>query len=188
MSRLYLALISLLLAHPLAAQGTVVLPDAPLDAHRTALREALLEFRDSLNSIDAAASRLQRDYREASTASLTSRARVMGEACARSTRNLPSTREAVRSADVGSDQLRHRRRAEMVGALDQLQKALARCESDFRDMSGSGKGERVRGYGNNRALLVQAAMRKYERVLGTFFSAMNIKVNPLGVQERPAAG
>jgi hypothetical protein len=187
MSRAYLAVISMLFAQTLAAQGTVVRPEPALDAGRVTLRDALLRFRDSLSSIDAAASRLQRDYRQGSTASLISRARVMREACARSIRTLPPTRQAVLAADA-SDEQRLRRRGEMVGALDQLQKALARCESDFAAMSRPGEGERVRGYGNDRAVRVQAALRKYEHVLGTFFSAMNIKVRPLGAEARPLAG
>jgi hypothetical protein len=187
MSRVYLVLISLLFAQSLAAQGIVVRPEPALDAGRATLRDVLLRFRDSLNSIDAAASRLQRDYRQASTASLISRARVMREACARSVRNLPPTRQAVLAADA-SDERRLRRRGEMVAALDQLQKALVRCESDFAVMSRPGEGEKVRGYGNNRAVWAQAALRKYERVLGTFFSAMSIKVSPLGAGARPVAG
>lgn len=187
MSRVYLAVIGLFFAHSLAAQGMVVRPEPPLDANRATLRDALLRFRDSLNSIDAAASRLQRDYREASTASLTSRARVMHAACARSARNLPPTRQAVLVADA-SDERRLRRRGEMVAALHQLQKALARCERDFAVMSRPGEGERVRGYGNDRAVRAQAALRQYERVLGAFTSAMNIKVAPLGAKPPPVAG
>jgi len=187
MSRVYLAVISMLFTQNLAAQGTVVRPEPALDAGRATLRDALLRFRDSLSSIDAAAARLQRDYRQASTASLLSRARVMHEACARSVRNLPPSRQAVLAADA-SDGRRLRRRNEMVGALDQLQKALSRCESDFGVMSRPGQEERVRGYGNDRAVRVQAALRRYERVLGTFFNAMDIKVSPLGVEARPVAG
>jgi hypothetical protein len=187
MSRGYLAVISMLFAQNVAAQGTVVRPEPALDAGRATLRDALLQFRDTLSSIDAAAFRLQRDYRQASTASLISRAHVMREACARSVRNLPPTRQAVLAANA-SDERRLRRRGEMVGALDQLQKAVARCELDFAAMSRPGEGERVRGYGNDRAVRVQAALRKYERVLGTFLRAMNIRVTPHSAQPRPATG
>ena len=177
----------LLSAPPLAAQGTVVRPEPALDAGRAALRDALLRFRDSLNSIDAAAARLQRDYRQASTASLISRARVMQEACDQSMRNLPPARKAVAAADASEGQrLRHRR--EMLVAMEQLEKALGRCQSDFAAMSRPGEGEKVRGYGNDRAVRVQAALRKYEVVLGTFFSAMDIKVAPVGAETRPLAG
>ena len=93
MSRWYLVLIGTLFAQTLSAQGTVVRPEPRLDAGRAALRDALLQFRDSLNTIDAAASRLQRDYRESSTASLISRARVMREACARSVPSGPPARQ-----------------------------------------------------------------------------------------------
>ena len=99
--------------------------------------------RDSLSSIDAAAFRPQRDYRQASTASLISRAHVMREACARSVRNLPPTRQAVLAANASDERRRLRRRGEMVGVLDQLQKAVARCELDFAVMSRPGEGERI---------------------------------------------
>jgi hypothetical protein len=187
MSRWYLAAISMLFAQTLPAQGMVVRPEPPLDAGRAALRDALVQFRDSVASIDAAAFRLQRDYRQASTASLISRANVMHEACARSVRNLPPTRKAVLAANA-SDERRLRRRGEVIGALDQLQKALTRCELDFAVMSRPGEGERVRGYGNDRAMRVQAAIRKYERVVETFLRAMNIRVAPLGTKPRPVAG
>lgn len=187
MSRWYLLATGMLFAQSLGAQGTVVRPEPVLDAGRATLRDALLQFRDSLSSIDAAASRLQRDYRQASPASLTSRARVMRDACAGSVRSLPAAREAVLAA-AASDKQRLRRRREMVGALNHLQKALARCHSDFTAMSRAGEGERVRGYGNDRAVWVQAALRQYERVLGTFFNAMKIKVRPLGSQAGPLAG
>ena len=187
MSRWYLVLIATLFAQTLSAQGTVVRPEPKLDASRAALRDAVLQFRDSLNTIDAAASRLQRDYRESSSASLISRARVMRQACGRSVSSLPAARKAVLTADA-SNERRLRRRTEMVAALDQLQKALVRCESDFASMSQAGAGERVRGYGNDRAARVQAALRRYERSLGAFLSAMDIKVSPLGAEPRPLAG
>ena len=187
MSRWYLVLIGMLFAHNLSAQGTVVRPEPKLDAGRAALRDALLQFRDTLNTIDAAAARLQRDYRQASTASLLSRARVMRQACGRSVSSQPTARKAVLTAEA-STELRLRRRTEMVAALDQLKKALVRCESEFAAMSKADQGETVRGYGNQRASRVQAALRQYERALGAFFSAMGIKVTPLGAESRPLAG
>jgi hypothetical protein len=187
MSRWCLVLTGMLFAQTLSAQGTVVRPESKLDAGRTALRDALLQFRDSLNTIDAAASRLQRDYRESSAASLISRARVMRQACARSVGGLPAARTAVLTADASTDR-RVRQRTEMLAAMGQLQKALTRCDSDFATMSQAGQAERVRGYGNDRAGRVQAALRKYERALGAFLSAMDIKVTPLGADPRPLAG
>jgi hypothetical protein len=162
----------------LAAQ-TVVRPEAPLDPARSSLRDALLVLRDSLSSIDAAAGRLQRDYRQASAASLVSRARVMTDACARSARTVPPTRQAVVAADASSD-VRLKRQRELVQALAQLHDALNRCQSSFGAMGQSGQGEQVRGYGNDRAVRVQAALRKYERVAGEFLAAMGIKVTPRG--------
>jgi len=186
MKRLYVMVLSTLWAPALAAQGTVVLPEPPLDSARITLRDDLLRFRDTLNSIDAAAARLQRDFREASTAALLSRARVMSDACARSARNLPLTHKAVLAADT-PDKRRRKSRGEMVQALDRLRGVLSRCSTDFEAMARPGEGETVRGYGNARAIPVQTALRRYERVLASFFSAMGIKVSPLGAPVRPLA-
>ena len=187
MSRMYLVIAGMLFASSLEAQATVVAPEPPLDEARAALRNELLRFRDTLNSIDAAAARLQRDFRGASAASLISRARVMRDACARSARNVAPARKAVLTAKA-SDQRRVRQRREMIQALDQLQGALTRCEADFGELSQPGQGEEVRGHGNDRAVRVQSALRQYERTLASFFGAMGIKVRPLGVEGRPLAG
>lgn len=187
MNRSALVVVGMLWAQSLAAQGTVVVPEPPLDIARATLRDELLRFRDTLNSIDAAAGRLQRDFRQASTAALTSRARVMRDACARSARNVAPARKAVVAAEA-SNERRLRQRKEMLKALDELRLVLTRCETEFGDLSRPGQGETVRGYGNDRAIRVQSALRKYERALGGFFGAMGIKVTPLGSEARSSAG
>lgn len=180
-------LVLLVLCAPGLAAQTVVQPEVPLDSARASLRDALLVLRDSLGSIDAAAGRLQRDYRKASGESLTSRARVMAEACARSVRTIPPTRTAVSTADASSD-LRAKRRAELLRALGRLHTELQRCQSEFAAMGRPSQGEQVRGYGNNRASRILASVREYERVAGTFLAAMGIKVTPRGARPRPLAG
>jgi hypothetical protein len=185
MSRICFILAAMLCARSVGAQ-TVVRPEPPLDAARATLRDALVGLRDSLSSIDAAAGRLQRDNREASVATLLSRARVMREACARSSRTVPPTKKVVVATEVSTD-LRRKRQGELVQALDQLRGALARCEADFGAMSEPGQGEQVRGYGNDRAGRIQAAVRRYSRVAGGFLAAMGIKVVPMGSQNRPLA-
>jgi hypothetical protein len=186
MSRLLVLVLSTIWAQALTAQ-TIVRPPPALDAGRIALRDELLRFRDTLNTIDAAAARLQRDYRHASTAALTSRARVMADACARSVRNVTRARRAVLAADT-SNPRRVKRRGEMVQALDLLRVALTRCEADFGAFSRPGEGEQIRGYANDRAVRVLASLRQYERVLATFFQTMGIRVSPLGTQPQPLAG
>ena len=177
---------SLVWAGPLSAQ-TVMRPDPPLDSARAAVRDALLILRDSLNTIDGAAARLQRDFRQASGPSLLSRARVMREACARSERTVAPTRKAVLEVrPLNRPRLEHR--SELVGAMDHLSGALARCEKDFAAMSRPGQGETVRGYGNDRAIRVQSAMRKYENALRGFLGVMGIKITPLGANPRASAG
>ena len=168
----------------LQAQGTVVLPEAPLDSARAALRDDLLTFRDSLSTIDAAAARLHRDYRQASHAILRSRARVMTEACTRSVRNLPLARKAVQTAEA-SDDARRRTRRELLGALDRLTTVLNRCQEEFEALSQPDKGEEVRGYGNDKAIRIQSGLRDYERVLARYLSAMGIRTRVPG--SRPPA-
>jgi hypothetical protein len=171
---------------PVVAQ-TVMRPDPPLDSARAALRDALLILRDSLNTIDGAAARLQRDFRQASGPSLLSRARVMHLACSHSRQTVPLTRRALLDADL-SERRRVSYRAELVQEMDRLSKALARCEADFAAMSKPGQGETVRGYGNDRATKVQAALRRYEVALRQFLGAMGIKVLPVGANRQPTAG
>jgi hypothetical protein len=162
-------------------------PAPPLDSARATLRDALLVLRDSLNTIDVAAARLQRDFREASTASLLSRARVMREACAHSAKTVPATRGAVGSARL-TDTNRVKRRAELLGAMHSLEGVLRRCETEFAAMSQPGQGEKVRGYANDRATRVQAELRRYENTLGNFLGVMGIRLIPLGSTPRSAAG
>jgi hypothetical protein len=182
----WLLLGSLVCVGPASAQ-TVMRPDPPLDSARAAVRDALLILRDSLNTIDGAAARLQRDFRQASEASLLSRARVMRDACARSERTVAPARRVVLDVEP-LEPRRMKHRSELVKAMDHLSGALARCELDFAAMSRPGQGETVRGYGNDRATRVQSALRKYENALRGFLGVMGIKVTPLGANPRPSAG
>jgi hypothetical protein len=171
----------------LDAQGTVVLPEAPLDSARAALRDDLRMFHDSLSTIDAAAARLHRDYRQASQAVLRSRARVMTEACTRAVRNLPLARRGVQASQA-SNGARRQNRSELLAALDRLNKVLARCRTEFEDLSRPGQGEVIRGYGNNRAIRIQSGLREYERVLARYLSAMGITTTPGGFRSTAVPG
>jgi hypothetical protein len=171
----------------LDAQGTVVLPEAPLDSARAVLRDELRTFHDSLSTIDAAAARLHRDNRQASEAVLRSRARIMTEACTRAARNVPLARRAVQ-ASRASNQARRQTRSEVLGALDRLNKVLARCQKEFEDLSRPGQGEQVRGYGNHRAIRTQSGVREYERVVARYLSAMGIKTAPAGSRSPAVPG
>jgi|tagenome__1003787_1003787.scaffolds.fasta_scaffold20886785_1 hypothetical protein len=182
--RLFLLL--LVAAGPLTAQ-TVIKPAPPLDSARAAVRDALVQLSDSLGTIDAAAARLQRDYEQASGASLLYRARMMREACSRSAGIVPSTRERVVATKVSEPQRAHHQ-TNLLSALDQLKADLGRCESEFSKMSQAGQSETVRGYGNDRAVRVQGALRRYEHTLHEFYGVMGIRVVPAGAQARPASG
>jgi hypothetical protein len=177
--------LSAVVAQPLSAQ-TVIRPEPPLDSARAVLRDALLVMRDSLLTIDGAAARLQRDYRVASGPSLLSRARVMRDACARSGRTVPPTRQVILSAKL-SEPHKAKRRQELLGALEQLTSALSQCETEFDTMSQAGQAERVRGYANDRAHQVQISLRTYEQSARNFLGALGIRVVPMGVVPEPQA-
>jgi hypothetical protein len=179
MIRRFFPLMATLWATTLAAQGTVVTPEPVLDTGRAQLRDQLLQFRDTLNTIDAAAARLQRDYRNASAAALTSRAGVMRDACGRSARNVAPTRKVVVAAEV-SGEARLKSRTELLKELNQLHHVIDRCTAEFGELSRPGQAEKVRGYANDRAVRVQGALRRYEGALSSFLSIMGIKVSPLG--------
>ncbi|HEV7364362.1 MAG TPA: hypothetical protein VGN76_00795 [Gemmatimonadales bacterium] len=183
----WLVMMATLCTGTLSAQATVIQPEAPLDSARAGLRDALLVLRDSLMSVDGAAARLQRDFRQTSAASLLSRARVMHDACARSVRTVPPTRETLLAADL-SEPLGLKRRRELVQALDRLRDVLSRCEANFAAMSRPGEGETVRGYAYGRSEVVQTAIRKYEENLREFFTALGIYVSPAGSNPRTTSG
>ncbi len=81
-----------------------------------------------------------------------------------------------------------KQRSELVRAMDHLSGVLTRCELDFTAMSRPGQSETVRGYGNDRAVRVQSALRKYESALRGFLGTMGIRLTPLIGNPRAAAG
>jgi hypothetical protein len=185
-SRLTLWLLfSLVGVQPLRAQ-TVAGPAPALDSSRMVLRDALLGFRDSLLTIDAAGARLQRDYRQASGPALLVRARNMRDACGRSLRTVAPTRSVVLGAELSGTQKLQQRRS-LIDAIDRLKPALRKCETEFAAMSRLDQAETVRGYGNDRAQRVQSAVRRYEQTLYQFLQAMGIRALPSGVRQVPAS-
>jgi hypothetical protein len=177
---------ALLITPQLGAQ-TVMRPAPPLDSARATLRDAIIVLRDSLITVDGAAARLQRDYWTASGPALVARARVMRDACARSRRAVRPTRDVVQSAEL-RDQNKLARRRELVTALDTLKTVLGRCETEFAAMSQEDQGERVRGYGNDRAIKVQRSIRSYEHSLQSFLQIMGIRILPAGSTRTPSVG
>jgi hypothetical protein len=179
-------MVGMLAASSLAGQ-TVMRSAPPLDSASATLRDALVVLRDSLATIDGAAARLQRDYQTTSGQALLSRARMMRDACARSVKTVPPTRKVLLSTEVSGDQkIKHRR--ELVSAMDSLRRVLVGCETEFTSMSQPGQGERVRGFGNDRAVRVQTELRRYDHVLMSFLQTMGIRIRPLGAGTSGSAG
>jgi hypothetical protein len=103
----------------------------------------------------------------------------MRDACARSVRTIPGTRKTLLDAKTSAPK-EDKGRNELVGALDTLKGELSRCQKDFATMGQADQAETVRGYGNDRAVRVQGALRRYEKRLQDFLGLMGINVAPLG--------
>ncbi len=187
MKRTAVLLALCLAAGPSLRAQAIVRPAAPLDAGRVRLRDAMLNLRDSLITINGAAARLQRDFRNTSAAALTARAREIARACVRSTHVLPATRDVIAAAAAPAG-ARRRTQTDILRSLDSLETALARCDSEFGALSSPGKGEEVRGYGNRRAESVLRALGDYDSAARNFFMAWEIEVRPLGGRPSPMAG
>jgi hypothetical protein len=111
----------------------------------------------------------------------------MRDACSRSIRTIPPTRDAVLAAKLTTDR-NVQGRKQLVMALDTLKGVLLRCETEFAAMSKPDQAERVRGYGNDRAVRVLGGIRKYEQSMRHFLGLMGIRITPLGASPTPLAG
>lgn len=183
-----LLVLSLFVAAPVAAGAqAVVMPTAPLDAARTHVRDAMLLLRDSLMTVNGAAAALHRDFRQTSGAVLTTRAREVSAACARSVRTIGPTREAVAAAQA-TNPVPVKTRDALVRSLDSLSIELNHCVSEFGAMAAPGKAEEVRGYGIRRSEPILKALSDYDRAANSFFATWGIEVRPLGARPVPLAG
>lgn len=183
---LRLAALCLIAPNALPAQ-TVVQAEPPLDSTRLELRDALVVLRDSLVVVNGAAVRLQRDVQQASSASLLSRAQVMGDACSGSVTVLGPAREQVRATAVPVAGPTKSRR-ELVNALNRLEGALTRCKADFAAMSQEGQAETVRGYSYSRSLRIQRILQDYEITLRRFLSLVGMELPAPAPAPHSAAG
>jgi hypothetical protein len=168
------------------AQVGAIMPEAPLEASRARVRDALLVLRDSLHAIDGANARLRRDFRVTSAAALSGRARSIADACAGAERTVPGARKAVEETRADT-RFERDQRAALLRSLDDLAGTLGGCRSDFVALGSKG-GEQVRGYGNRRAESLQSELRKYDRTVAGFFATYKIEVRPIGAGKNPLAG
>ena len=168
-----------------AAQVGAIMPEAPLEANRAQVRDALLVLRDSLHAIEGANARMRRDFRSTSPAALAGRARSIADACSRAERNVPAARKAVEDTRADT-RFEREERAALLKSLDGLAGTLGACRTDFIAMGDKG-GEQVRGYGNRRAESLHAELRRYGRSVAGFFSTYKIEVRPIGAGKNPLA-
>ena len=165
---------------PATARAQVVVrPPAPLDPARATVRDAVLVLRDSLQGIHAGRAHLRRDYRDASSQALVSRARVMRDACAASARTLPQTRIAVQKGPTATPQSRSAR-DELLAEMSRLVAPLEACRGRFDEWVRSSDGDAVRGYANRLADEIEVPIRAYEHRLATYLGTQGIRIRPLG--------
>ncbi len=187
MKRTLLLALGLALAPSLAlAQGGAIFPTKPLDPVRLHARNTLLVLRDSLMSVNSAAARMQRDYRETSAIALTGHARRVADACTRAARNVPEARAAVLDAPLTS-RAQQRVQVTLLRMLDSVAVETTHCGSEFGALAAPGKGEDVRGYANRRIEPVLALLVRYDRAATGFFKVYQIDVDPIGARPNPLA-
>ena len=185
-------LVSLLLllsvvAAPLSAQATVIMPEKPLAPELEAVRASLYEMRDSLAVVNAAVANLRQDLRRSSAAAMASRARQLAKSCAAAIPVVATTRAslvAVKPADWHQEQAQLR----VLAGLDSLPRLLQACDSTFTAMGKPGNGEEVRGYGNAKAAPLSDRVNGYNAVSRGFFRAFRIDYRPAGARYNPLAG
>ena len=179
LSHLLLAGVLTISLAPAVHAQTVFRPRAPLDSAQSAVRDAVLVLRDSLQVVHDGVARMHRDFRGASLAALVSRARSMRDGCAASTRTLPATRAVIASGPAATDKQRSTRER-LLAEMDSLSAALAECQKTFGAWVDEEDGESVRGYGNRAAGTVRTAILGYEDRLQLYLRLIGIRIQPLG--------
>jgi hypothetical protein len=169
-------LVALLLVLILAGTATlqaqmVVAPPPKLDSTQTAVRDALYRLRDSLQLVDAAASRLARDRSMSSDALLRSRAFRLSTRCAAASSALAPTRSVVTSSGLPAKDPRAFR-AGLLRSLDSLEVGLKSCSTEFRRLLAPELGAELRDYGIGRGERVQHYIRRHEVAVGPYFESV----------------
>jgi hypothetical protein len=184
---LWLLVLAGLCTSRLAGQA-VITKEAPLDSARSRVRAALFVLRDSLNGVDAAVGRLERDLSTSSDVVLRSRAKVLRDACRSAARTVSPTLPVISSTVSVPSPDPAQVRAETERGLVTLKQAMEKCGTDFDALLPVAKAEELRGYAVPRALKMQESIRTYETVVERYFAAARIKVRPRKAGKNPFAG
>lgn len=165
-------LLVLILAGTATLQAqTVVAPPPKLDSTQTAVRDALYRLRDSLQLVDAAASRLARDRSMSSDALLRSRAFHLSTRCSAASSALAPTRLVITSSGLpATDPKAYRPTA--LRSLDSLEAGLKYCSTEFKRLLATELGAELRDYGIGRGERVQRYIRKHDVAISPYFEAV----------------
>jgi hypothetical protein len=182
-----LLLVLSVVAAPLSAQATVILPEKALAPELEAVRVSLYEMRDSLSMVTASIASLRQDLRRSSAAAMSSRSRHLARSCASALPVVATTRASVVAAKP-ADWRQEQAQLRLLAGLDSLPRLLQACDSTFAEMGKSGNGEAVRGYANAKAAPLNERVNGYNAVSRGFFRAYRIEYRPAGVRHNPLAG
>jgi hypothetical protein len=170
----------------LQAQATVIRPDRALTPDEEALRGALWQLRDTLATLSGAASRINRDFRQTSSAALVSHARQVQRGCEAGRRNIPQAEKAVRAHPLQT-KLQTDEQVRLLAAYVSLDSVLSHCATTFGEMAQPDKGEEVRGYGNARLVPIRTELLSYGQAMKDYLRALRIPNRPLGSGPDPFA-
>lgn len=172
---LLLVTLALAGASPLAGQQMVT-KQAKLSAGQDQAQRAVMLFRDSVVAAQAALSNLERDYQKASPANLESRAATIARRCSGALRTLPTARHLLATAEATTPE-QERGRDDMLKAMDRTKPVLGDCQRAFEPLGQQGKGEEVRGYGNQRAKPIKKGLSQFEGSVPPFSRAMGLDLH-----------
>jgi hypothetical protein len=133
-------------------------------------------LRDSVSAAQGALANLERDYQKASAANLEGRAANITRRCAGALRTLPTARHLLATAELTTPE-HERGRDDMLKSMDRTKPVLDDCRRTFEPLSQQGKGEEVRGYGNQRAKPITKGLSQFEGSVPPFSRALGLDLH-----------
>lgn len=143
-----------------AQQGAIFTADPVLPPEKKVVEESLYRLRDSLNTIEAAGARFERDRQQVSDAALRSRATVIADRCRGSIPVSDSTSVILhKQAQPTPDPRGLIKR--MDKSLVELRAKLVWCDKEFTRLATPANAEELRGYGIGRAKQVSDVIQEH---------------------------
>jgi len=164
-------------------QAQVVVANDTLPAEKQVVRDILLQQRDSLHTILAAAAQLRRDHATASNELTFSRGRTFLRGCRRSLATIDPTRSTIAASDW-DDEYQNGRRDELIVEMEVLNLALGSCDEEWSQYATPTEAEQIRTTGLMSADSLVAIIHQYENVVAAYYKVLDIRVQPPGGSSR----